>query len=108
MTFNKTGFIASGYAHPEINPGDIYRDGYGYTVTVRTVTPERVTYNRDGYAFDCISSRMRFEKEFSLIKKQVFQAQDMRNSALEKIQKLREQIHGSSDHQHKDDRESEE
>lgn len=108
MKIFNSGFTASGYAHPEINPGDIYRDGYGYTVTVRTVTPERVTYNRDGYAFDCVSSRMRFEKEFIPVKKQVFQAQDMRNSTLEKIQKLREQIHGSGGHQHKDDRESEE
>lgn len=103
-----SGFTASGHAHPEIKPGDIYRDGYGYTVTVRTATPERVTYNRDGYAFDCVSSCMRFEKEFSPVKKQAFQAQDLRDDALEKIQKLREQIHGSSGHQHKDNRESEE
>ncbi len=108
MKIFNSGFTASGYAHPEIKSGDIYRDGYGYTVTVRTATPERVTYNRDGYAFDCVSSRMRFEKEFSPVKKQAFQAQDLRDDALEKIQKLREQIHGSSGHQHKDDRESEE
>lgn len=108
MKIFNSGFTASGYAHPEIKPGDIYRDGYGYTVTVRTATPERVTYNRDGYAFDCVSSCMRFEKEFSPVKKQAFQAQDLRDDALEKIQKLREKIHGSSGHQHKDDRESEE
>ncbi|EOY2210404.1 DUF4222 domain-containing protein [Salmonella enterica subsp. diarizonae serovar 65:c:z str. SA20044251] len=69
MKKKNPGLTASGITQPEIHPGDIYRDGYGDVVTIRTVTPGRVTYNRNGYLFDCVSSRMRFEKEFTLVKK---------------------------------------
>ncbi len=103
-----SGFTASSSAHAEIHPGDIYRDGYGDTVTVRTVTQGRVTYNRNGYSFDCVSSRMRFEKEFTLVKKQTFQEWASHNSPREKIQALRERINGSRDHQRKENQESEE
>ncbi|EAV6571081.1 DUF4222 domain-containing protein [Salmonella enterica] len=73
MKTKNSGLPASGHAQPEIRPGDIYRDGYGDIVTVKTATPERVTYNRYGYSFNCVFPRIRFEKEFTLVKKQKFQ-----------------------------------
>ena len=32
-----SGFTASGPARPEIRPGDIFRDNYGGTVTIKSV-----------------------------------------------------------------------
>ncbi|EAM3006354.1 DUF4222 domain-containing protein, partial [Salmonella enterica] len=45
---NKTGFTARGYAHPEIKPGDIYRDNKGRLVTVDKCEHGRVYFIRDG------------------------------------------------------------
>ncbi|HBM0244223.1 MULTISPECIES: DUF4222 domain-containing protein [unclassified Salmonella] len=47
----KTGFIASGYAHPEIKRGDIYRDNKGRLVTVDKCEYGRVYFIRDGFTF---------------------------------------------------------
>ncbi|ELS5094907.1 DUF4222 domain-containing protein [Salmonella enterica] len=51
MMTNKTGFIARGYAHPEIKPGDIYRDNKGRLVTVDKCEHGRVYFIRDGFPF---------------------------------------------------------
>ncbi|EKH5561137.1 DUF4222 domain-containing protein [Salmonella enterica] len=103
-----SGLTASSSVRAEIHPGDIYRDGHGDIVTVRTATPERVTYTRNGYSFDCVSSRMRFEKEFTPVKKQTFQEWASHDNPWEKIKALWERINGSRDHQRKENQESEE
>ena len=46
MKKKNSGFTASGLSRPEIRPGDIFRDKYGSTITVKTVDDFRVTYTR--------------------------------------------------------------
>ncbi|EFV4500571.1 DUF4222 domain-containing protein, partial [Escherichia coli] len=41
----------SGYAHPKIIPGAIYRDKNGNRVTVKSIMFDRVYFIRDGYSF---------------------------------------------------------
>ncbi|HCQ4465270.1 TPA: DUF4222 domain-containing protein [Escherichia coli] len=69
MKKKNSGFTASGPARPEIRPGDIFQDKYGSTITIKTVDDFRVTYIREGYAHPCVSSHMRFEREFTLVSK---------------------------------------
>ncbi len=69
MKKKNSGFTASGLSRPEIRPGDIFRDNYGGTVTIKSVDDFRVTYIREGYAHPCVSSLMRFEREFTLVSK---------------------------------------
>ncbi|HEB1288514.1 TPA: DUF4222 domain-containing protein, partial [Escherichia albertii] len=59
MKQKNSGFTASGLPRPEIRPGDIFRDNYGGTVTIKSVDDFRVTYIREGYAHPCVSSLMR-------------------------------------------------
>lgn len=47
MEMKNSGFIASGPARPEFMNGDIYRDKYGGTVTIKGVAERRITYRRD-------------------------------------------------------------
>ncbi|MDQ8059941.1 DUF4222 domain-containing protein [Escherichia coli] len=54
MKKKNSGFTASGPARPEIRPGDIFRDNYGGTVTIKSVAGRCVTYRRDGYGYDCV------------------------------------------------------
>ncbi|WP_235166125.1 DUF4222 domain-containing protein, partial [Escherichia coli] len=49
-----SGFTASGPVRPEIRPGDIFRDNYGGTVTIKGIAGRCVTYRRDGYGYDCV------------------------------------------------------
>ncbi|WP_417649800.1 DUF4222 domain-containing protein [Escherichia coli] len=69
MKKKNSGFTASGLSRPEIRPGDIFRDKYGGTIMIKTVDDFRVTYIRKGYAHPCVSSYMRFEREFTLVSK---------------------------------------
>ncbi|WP_252176438.1 DUF4222 domain-containing protein, partial [Escherichia coli] len=46
-----SGLTASGYAHPKIIPGAIYRDKNGNRVTVKSIMFDRVYFIRDGYSF---------------------------------------------------------
>ena len=69
MKQKNSGFTASGPARPEIRPGDIFQDKYGSRITIKTVDDFRVTYIREGYAHPCVSSHMRFEREFTLVSK---------------------------------------
>ncbi|MBW6086748.1 DUF4222 domain-containing protein [Escherichia coli] len=48
-----------------MRPGDIFRDKYGSQITVNTVDDYRITYIREGYTHTCVSSRMRFKREFT-------------------------------------------
>ncbi|WP_236422543.1 DUF4222 domain-containing protein [Escherichia coli] len=49
MKKKNSGFTASGLSRPEIRPGDIFKDKYGGTVTIKSVAGRCVTYRRDGY-----------------------------------------------------------
>ncbi|EFN4821134.1 DUF4222 domain-containing protein, partial [Escherichia coli] len=51
MKKKNTGVNASGPARPEIRPGDIFRDNYGGTVTIKGVEERRITYRREGYEY---------------------------------------------------------
>ncbi|HDT1896496.1 TPA: DUF4222 domain-containing protein, partial [Escherichia coli] len=54
MKLKYSGLTASGPARPEFMNGDIYRDKYGGTVTIKGVAERRITYRRDGYEYDCV------------------------------------------------------
>ncbi|EEV7163897.1 DUF4222 domain-containing protein [Escherichia coli] len=43
MKTKNSGFTASGFARPEIRPGDIFRDKYGSTVMIKGVSERRIT-----------------------------------------------------------------
>lgn len=59
-----TGFNAGGLAHPEIRPGDKWKDNRGCLVTVESYRFNRVTFIREGYSSPCIQNDQRFIKEF--------------------------------------------
>ncbi|EGE5137069.1 TPA: DUF4222 domain-containing protein, partial [Escherichia coli] len=46
-----SGLTASGNTHPKFTRGDIYRDQYGGTVTIKGVEERRITYRREGYEY---------------------------------------------------------
>ncbi|EHR2889869.1 DUF4222 domain-containing protein, partial [Escherichia coli] len=57
----------SGLPRPEIRPGDIFRDNYGGTVTIKHVAGRCVTYRRDGYGYDCVMPVYQFRRDFKLV-----------------------------------------
>ena len=67
MEMKNSGFIASGPARPEFMNGDIYRDKYGGTVTIKGVAERRITYRREGYSYDCVMPVYQFRRDFSLV-----------------------------------------
>ncbi|WP_240095065.1 DUF4222 domain-containing protein [Escherichia coli] len=67
MGMKNTGVNASGPARPEIRPGDIFRDNYGGTVTIKGVEERRITYRRDGYEYDCVMPVYQFRRYFTLV-----------------------------------------
>ncbi|EDX3512594.1 DUF4222 domain-containing protein [Salmonella enterica subsp. enterica serovar Adelaide] len=96
MMTNKTGFIARGYAHPEIKPGDIYRDNKGRLVTVDKCEHGRVYFIRDGFPFATELLARVFLDRFSLHRRK--KAPAMSTNAATKIaavQKLRAMINAS-------------
>lgn len=96
MMTNKTGFIARGYAHPEIKPGDIYRDNKGRLVTVDKCEHGRVYFIRDGFPFATELLARVFLDRFSLHRRK--KASAMSTNAATKIaavQKLRAMINAS-------------
>lgn len=80
---------AGGQTRPEILPGDIFKDYRGERVTVKMVTDNRITYIREAYSGECVFPVERFEREFSLVKRQTFSEWCKSNSTVEKIQNLR-------------------
>lgn len=64
MEMKNSGFIASGPARPEFMNGDIYRDKYGGTVTIKGVAERRITYRREGYSYDCVMPVYQFRRDF--------------------------------------------
>lgn len=93
MTLNKTGFIASGYAHPEIKPGDIYRDNKGRLVTVDKCEYGRVCFIRDGFPFATELLARVFLDKFRLHRRK--KAPAMSTNAATKVQALRTMINAS-------------
>ena len=67
MGMKNTGVNASGPARPEFMNGDIYRDQYGGTVTIKGVEERRITYRRDGYEYDCVMPVYQFRRDFTLV-----------------------------------------
>ncbi|HGH4676545.1 TPA: DUF4222 domain-containing protein [Enterobacter bugandensis] len=50
MTIKNSGLAAGGRAHPEIRPGDKWKDGRGNIVIIESYRFDRVTYCREGYS----------------------------------------------------------
>ncbi|HHT8227055.1 TPA: DUF4222 domain-containing protein [Citrobacter braakii] len=90
-----TGLNAGGFAHPEIRPGDKWKDNRGCLVTVESYRFNRVTFIRDGYSGECILPVTRFEKEFTLVKQQTFGEWCEKHKTAERIQNLRDLINAS-------------
>ncbi|MGZ0108443.1 DUF4222 domain-containing protein [Escherichia coli] len=67
MKQKNSGFTASGLSRPEIRPGDIFKDKYGGTVTIKSVAGRCVTYRRDGYEYDCVMPVYQFRRDFTLV-----------------------------------------
>ncbi|HCL5286634.1 TPA: DUF4222 domain-containing protein [Salmonella enterica] len=93
MTLNKTGFIASGYAHPEIKRGDIYRDNKGRLVTVDKCEYGRVYFIRDGFTFTTELLARVFLDKFRLHRRR--KAPAMSTNAATKVRELRTMINAS-------------
>ncbi len=68
MKAKNSGFTASGPARPEIRPGDIFFDKYGWMVKVISVEERRITYRLEGYNCDCVTPVYQFRRDFSLMK----------------------------------------
>ncbi|EES5101886.1 DUF4222 domain-containing protein [Escherichia coli] len=67
MKKKNSGFTVSGHARPEIRPGDIFKDNYGGTVTIKDVEERRITYRREGYEYDCVMPVYQFRRDFKLV-----------------------------------------
>ncbi|EAU4681667.1 DUF4222 domain-containing protein [Salmonella enterica] len=93
MMTNNTGFTARGYAHPEIKPGDIYRDNKGRLVTVDKCEHGRVYFIRDGFPFATELLARVFLDRFSLHRRK--KAPTMSTNAATKVQALRAMINAS-------------
>ncbi|EEQ7702427.1 DUF4222 domain-containing protein [Escherichia coli] len=67
MKQKNSGFTASGPARSEIRPGDIFKDNYGGTITIKDVEERRITYRREGYDYDCVMPVYQFRRDFKLV-----------------------------------------
>ena len=97
MKKKNSGFTASGPARPEIRPGDIFRDNYGGTVTIKGVAERRITYRRDGYEYDCVMPVYQFRRDFSLVQAAPHSKPTSREKARANIQKMKTMINGFRD-----------
>ncbi|ENN3554682.1 DUF4222 domain-containing protein, partial [Escherichia coli] len=89
MEMKNSGFIASGPARPEFMNGDIYRDKYGGTVTIKGVAERRITYRREGYSYDCVMPVYQFRRDFSLVQTAPHNVPTSNARARANIQKLK-------------------
>ncbi|EFP6677765.1 DUF4222 domain-containing protein [Escherichia coli] len=92
MKLKYSGFTASGPARPEIRPGDIFKDKYGGTVTIKSVAGRCVTYRRDGYGYDCVMPVYQFRRDFSLVQTAPHNVPTSNARARANIQKLKTMI----------------
>ncbi|CAH5756431.1 hypothetical protein AI2943V1_4408 [Klebsiella oxytoca] len=68
MVKSNSGAAASGFAHPEILPGDKWADKSGVRVIIESYRFNRVTFYREGYVSPCIYPEQRFIKEFQPVR----------------------------------------
>lgn len=94
MEMKNSGFIASGPARPEFMNGDIYRDKYGGTVTIKGVAERRITYRHEGYEYDCVMPVYQFVRDFSLVQAVPRNVPTSREKARANIQKMKTMING--------------
>lgn len=92
MKLKYSGFTASGLSRSEFMHGDIYRDRYGGTVTIKGVAERRVTYRRDGYGYDCVMPVYQFRRDFTLVQAAPRGKPTSREKALTNIQKMKTMI----------------
>lgn len=81
----------------EIRTGDIWRDRYGKKITIRSVIPARVFYDREGYEHICSMPRFQFIETFTpdaSVKKSLYTIALNPRKALEEI---REKIRTSKE-----------
>ncbi|ECT1023431.1 DUF4222 domain-containing protein [Salmonella enterica] len=95
MNINKTGFSASGHAHPEIRPGDIYRDNKGRQVTVDKCEYGRVHFVRDGFPFSVSLVERVFLDRFRLHRRKKVPTPPARHEVAARAQELRRMIKAS-------------
>ncbi|EGA3982419.1 DUF4222 domain-containing protein [Escherichia coli] len=94
MKNKNSGVNASGPARPEFINGDIYRDKYGGTVTIKGVAERRITYRREGYEYDCVMPVYQFRRDFSLVQAAQRSKPTSREKARANIQKMKNMING--------------
>ncbi|HAG9936997.1 TPA: DUF4222 domain-containing protein [Escherichia coli] len=92
MKQKNSGFTASGPARPEIRPGDIFKDKYGGTVTIKSVAGRCVTYRRDGYGYDCVMPVYQFDRDFSLVQAVPRNVPTSREKARANIQEIKKML----------------
>lgn len=92
MKRKHTGLTSGGITHPEILPGDIFRDKRGEFVTVKSVTANRVCFIRGGYSGECAFPATRFLREFVPVKRQSITEWCRSNNTAEKIENIRAMI----------------
>lgn len=90
-----SGFTASGLPRPEIRPGDIFRDNYGGTVTIKSVAGRCVIYRREGYDYDCVMPVYQFRRDFSLVQAAQRSKPTSREKARENIKKIKSMLSAS-------------
>ena len=95
MKQKNSGFTASGPARPEIRPGDIFKDNYGGTVTIKDVEERRITYRREGYDYDCVMPVYQFRRDFSLVQAAQRSKPTSREKARENIKKIKSMLSAS-------------
>ena len=92
MKKKNSGLTAAGQTQPEIRHGDIFKDLRGNLITIKTVTPVRVSFQRNGYFAECVCSPQRVLSEFTPVKRQSFSEWCKSSNTAEKIKNLRAMI----------------
>ncbi|EPM2124647.1 DUF4222 domain-containing protein [Escherichia coli] len=87
-----SGLTASGNTHPKFTRGDIYRDQYGGTVTIKGVEDRRITYRREGYEYDCVMPVYQFRRDFSLVQAAPRSKPTSREKARANIQEIKKML----------------
>ncbi len=95
MKLKYSGLTASGKTRTKFMRGDIYRDKYGGTVTIKGVEERRVTYRRDGYEYDCVMPVYQFRRDFSLVQNATRGKPTSREKARENIKKIKSMLSAS-------------
>ena len=92
MKLKYPGLTASGKTRTKFMRGDIYRDQYGGTVTIKSVAERRITYRREGYDYDCVMPVYQFARDFSLVQTAPHNVPTSNARARANIQKLKTMI----------------